>query len=1000
MKKIFSSEQARQESQLRIMRHKEETPQEYLDFALVEIITLTGSKVALLNLYNEFNREFKLQNIVSTRNAALGGNNRQIWSSADTARLWTKALKQARPVALKEKEIPASLKRIGILVKRFLAIPLFSGGDIVAVAGFADKARPYTQKDIRHAFLLMNLAWQTAQKMWLERNHISTGLLFNDLKKAFSVGFFWKNTDLKYQGCNEYFAALAGVQSPDDIQGKTDNDLAWHNQAESFRALDEEVLKTGRVSIKYEQFVEKADKTPLWLNISSILVKDAKGNILAIVGTANDITSRKQDEIKNLRLAAIVESTDDAIVAMDSDGIITDWNRAAEKLYGYTNREAIGMPVANLAPPGFEAEVSDIIATLRDNHRPASYETKRKRKNGQIFDVAITAAPIFYPDGSFAGISGISRDITEKNRQIKELELYREFLENIEDGCFELDLKGNVTYTNPATAFMFGVDRELAMGDGYAQYTSPQEAKKLFTIFNQIYKTGQRNFIEEMEIIRKDGLVQYFDLEASPMFETSGQISGFRCTIRNVTQKKQQREELERYRDFVLNVDDACFEYDFDGNVLFCNEPTYQMLGYTRGEYMKLSHLERHPDKEAADHTAAIIEKLCATGQPSGLCEINLLRKDGSVISVEMNASLIRDQQGNPIGWRGTGRDVTARKQRQAELERYRDFLENIYDACFEVDLRGKITYTNEAGAHTLGLARNDFTGTRNIIYANRQETKRIAKIFRKIYDTGQPSLIDHYELLHKDGHPIFLEMSAALIRDDKGKPSGFRGVARNVTEKKKNEELLQASEAKYRFLTEKISDVVWTTDINLVFKYITPSIDFALGYQPEELIGRTPEAIMTPEAINRTRSLLNDELNKTRRGRSEAVRFIEFEEACLHKNGETLWFSSVVSLIRDSKGEITGIHGVSRNITEQKQAEEEKEKLIFELQEALSEVKTLSGLLPICSHCKKIRDDRGYWNQLESYLLDHSNALLSHSICPECAEKYYPDILKPKKPG
>ncbi|HPL98191.1 MAG TPA: hypothetical protein PKY71_11660, partial [Smithellaceae bacterium] len=73
MKKIFSSEQARQESQLRIMRHKEETPQEYLDFALAEIISLTGSKVALLNLYNEFNREFKLQNIVSTRNAALGG---------------------------------------------------------------------------------------------------------------------------------------------------------------------------------------------------------------------------------------------------------------------------------------------------------------------------------------------------------------------------------------------------------------------------------------------------------------------------------------------------------------------------------------------------------------------------------------------------------------------------------------------------------------------------------------------------------------------------------------------------------------------------------------------------------------------------------------------------------------------------------------------------------------------------------------------------------------
>ena len=80
-------------------------------------------------------------------------------------------------------------------------------------------------------------------------------------------------------------------------------------------------------------------------------------------------------------------------------------------------------------------------------------------------------------------------------------------------------------------------------------------------------------------------------------------------------------------------------------------------------------------------------------------------------------------------------------------------------------------------------------------------------------------------------------------------------------------------------------------------------------------------------------------------------------------------------------------------DITERKKAEEEKEKLITELQTALAEVKTLSGLLPICSSCKKIRDDKGYWEQVDVYIHKYSQADISHSVCPDCAEKHYPDF-------
>jgi PAS domain S-box-containing protein len=101
------------------------------------------------------------------------------------------------------------------------------------------------------------------------------------------------------------------------------------------------------------------------------------------------------------------------------------------------------------------------------------------------------------------------------------------------------------------------------------------------------------------------------------------------------------------------------------------------------------------------------------------------------------------------------------------------------------------------------------------------------------------------------------------------------------------------------------------------------------------------------------------------------------------------------VSPLRDPEGEIVGSVHVARDITERKRSEREREKLIGELRKALKEVKTLSGLLPICSVCKKIRDDKGYWNQIEAYIRDRSDADFSHGICPECARKLYPDIFR-----
>jgi PAS domain S-box-containing protein len=111
--------------------------------------------------------------------------------------------------------------------------------------------------------------------------------------------------------------------------------------------------------------------------------------------------------------------------------------------------------------------------------------------------------------------------------------------------------------------------------------------------------------------------------------------------------------------------------------------------------------------------------------------------------------------------------------------------------------------------------------------------------------------------------------------------------------------------------------------------------------------------------------------------------------------DGSQMWVEGDYICLYDQEGRITGHFGIQRDVTTRVQAEEEREKLIDELQSALAEIKTLRGIIPICASCKKIRDDEGYWHDVAVYIRDHSEAEFSHGICPDCAKKLYPDFFK-----
>ena len=120
-----------------------------------------------------------------------------------------------------------------------------------------------------------------------------------------------------------------------------------------------------------------------------------------------------------------------------------------------------------------------------------------------------------------------------------------------------------------------------------------------------------------------------------------------------------------------------------------------------------------------------------------------------------------------------------------------------------------------------------------------------------------------------------------------------------------------------------------------------------------------------------------------------------EHETELTDKNGNTVYFHCTANVaLRDTDGNLTRVIEISRDVTELKKAEEEKDRLIEQLQEAAEKIDRLNRLLPICASCKKIRNDDGYWQQVEEYLRDNAQILFSHSMCPSCINKWYPDLV------
>lgn len=205
--------------------------------------------------------------------------------------------------------------------------------------------------------------------------------------------------------------------------------------------------------------------------------------------------------------------------------------------------------------------------------------------------------------------------------------------------------------------------------------------------------------------------------------------------------------------------------------------------------------------------------------------------------------------------------------------------------------------------------------------------------------------------------------------------------ASRYVASHRLSEEKLREKSAYLDSILRSAKDyAISTADRDMRITYYNPVAERLHGYAAKDVINRTVQEVHTKDKVGA------EELEHARKA---VLAGGEYAYTVARKTAEGVrYIESRISGIYDRAGSLIGFANFSRDVTEARKAEAEREELIMELKDALAEVKTLSGLLPICSYCKKIRDDTGYWSRIETYIARHSRAEFTHSICPECEER------------
>jgi two-component system NtrC family sensor kinase len=502
------------------------------------------------------------------------------------------------------------------------------------------------------------------------------------------------------------------------------------------------------------------------------------------------------------RYKELANSITDVFFAMDEHLRYTYWNKASEILTGIRAEDAIGKSIQEVFPDRpWRRKAEEMYRRVLQTQQPQTFVNDYEI-DGRHYILEISAYP------SQGGISVFVKDITEHKQaeeaQRESEERYRALFDHSLDCVYVHDFAGNFLDANETALKLFGYEKEDIPHLNFASLLSEDQLPKAIATLQELKDTGAQKQLNEFRVRRKDG--SSVDVEViSAVIYGNGKPHAIQGIGRDVTERRKVEQALqkseERYRTLAENAGEAIFVVQ-DGVVKFINPKGVELSGYS-GEELASRPFAKfiYPDDipMVADR---YLKRLRGELVPQTY-DFRIIRKDGDIRWGELNAV--------PISWEDRPAvlcfmsDITERKQaveglRQSE-ERYRTILEEMEDAYFEVDLGGHLAFVNNSVCRDLGYSREELMGKSYKDFTAEDDIESLFRVFNEVYRTGVPNRGFPWKTVRKDGTHGFAETSISLLRNDKGETIGFRGVGRDITDRKRAEERLRQSEEKYRAL-------------------------------------------------------------------------------------------------------------------------------------------------------------------------------------------------------
>ncbi len=255
-------------------------------------------------------------------------------------------------------------------------------------------------------------------------------------------------------------------------------------------------------------------------------------------GSSTEMVTHQKAVESHRLLAAIVESSDDVIASKDLNGVITSWNKSAERLFGYTAEEIIGRPVTLIIPPELQSDEARILAKIRAGEKIDHFETVRVHKNGHRLEVSLTISPVRDENGTIIGAAKIVREIGRQKKLERAALLLAAIVESSDDAIASKDLNGIVTSWNKSAERLFGYKAEEIIGRPITLIIPPELQGDEETILRKI-RAGEKIDHFETERVSKSGERYYVSLSISPVRNEQGEIIGAAKIARNITENKK-----------------------------------------------------------------------------------------------------------------------------------------------------------------------------------------------------------------------------------------------------------------------------------------------------------------------------------------------------------------------------------------------------------------------------------------------------------------------------